>query len=357
MAESDTEDRTEAASQRRLQRARSQGNVAVSPELSTLFLLGGAAGLLMLAGPASLAALSDALAGLLRSAGTLDGDGGVGAALRAAAWALVRALAGILAMAVLAGLAATLLQTGFLFSLAKLQPDIARLSPGKGIRRVFGPANLMNAGKSLLKLALIGNALWRLLSGRLAVLMAAMAQSPARLPVVLIGLISSILITAAGVQAAIAVVDLLMVRMRHGRSLRMSRYELKEEAKEADGNPEIKARIRRLRMQRARYRMAQAVARATVVVTNPTHYAVALEYDRARNAAPRVVAKGVDEQAARIRAVAAEHRVPLVANPPLARALYRLDLESDVPPEHYKAVAELIAYVWRLQGQARRRPA
>jgi flagellar biosynthetic protein FlhB len=134
----------------------------------------------------------------------------------------------------------------------------------------------------------------------------------------------------------------------------MSRFELKEEAREADGNPEIKARIRRLRVQRARYRMAQAVARATVVVTNPTHYAVALAYDRGRSAAPRVVAKGVDEAAARIRAVAAEHNVPLVANPPLARALYRLELETDVPPEHYKAVAELIAYVWRLQGQARR---
>jgi flagellar biosynthetic protein FlhB len=267
---------------------------------------------------------------------------------------LARGVAGVFAVAVLAALTATVMQTGFLFNLGKLQPDLSRLSPGKGFSRVFGPANLIGAGKSLLKLGLVGFALWRLLSRQRAALAQAVAQAPAHLPGVLMTLASSILMTAMAAQAVIAVIDVVMVRLRHGRSLRMSRFELKEESREADGNPEIKAKIRRLRLQRARYRMARAVAQATVVVTNPTHYAVALAYDRGRSAAPRVVAKGVDEAAARIREVAAEHRVPLVANPPLARALYRLELETDVPPEHYKAVAELIAYVWRLQGQARR---
>jgi len=139
--------------------------------------------------------------------------------------------------------------------------------------------------------------------------------------------------------------------------LRMSRQDLRDEQKETDGDPKIKARIRQIRMQRARKRMMAAVPNATVVITNPTHYAVALAYDRAKNAAPRVVAKGVDSMAARIREVAEASRVPLVANPPLARALYQVEVDRDIPAEHYQAVAEIIAYVWRLGQRNRQRRA
>ena len=130
----------------------------------------------------------------------------------------------------------------------------------------------------------------------------------------------------------------------------MSKQEVREEQKDLEGNPLIKARIRRIRYMRARRRMMMAVPKATVVVTNPTHYAVALSYDRAKNAAPRVVAKGVDTVAARIREIARQNNVPIVANPPLAQALYQQPLDTDIPMEHYKAVAEIIAYVWRLRG-------
>ena len=149
-------------------------------------------------------------------------------------------------------------------------------------------------------------------------------------------------------QAAIAAVDFLWVSLRHARGLRMSRHDIIEEQKETEGDPRVKARLRQIRMARARRRMLAAVPKATVVITNPTHYAVALVYDRAKHAAPRVVAKGVDTLAARIREVAAENRVPLVANPPLARALYRVEVDADIPAEHFQAVAEIIAYVWRL---------
>ena len=132
----------------------------------------------------------------------------------------------------------------------------------------------------------------------------------------------------------------------------MSRQEIRDEQKETEGDPKIKQRIRQIRLQRARRRMLAAVPKATVVITNPTHYAVALAYDRAKNAAPRVVAKGVDSLAARIREVAEAHRVPLVANPPLARALHRVEVDTEIPAEHFQAVAEIIAYVWRLRGQA-----
>jgi flagellar biosynthesis protein FlhB len=128
----------------------------------------------------------------------------------------------------------------------------------------------------------------------------------------------------------------------------MSRHDIMEEQKETEGDPRIKARLRQIRVLRARKRMLAAVPKATVVITNPTHYAVALSYDRARVAAPRVVAKGVDTLAVRIREVAQDNHVPIIANPPLARALYQVELDREIPAEHFQAVAEIIAYVWRL---------
>jgi flagellar biosynthetic protein FlhB len=134
--------------------------------------------------------------------------------------------------------------------------------------------------------------------------------------------------------------------------MRMSRQDIKEEMRESEGDPQVKARLRQLRLQRARQRMMAAVPRATVVITNPTHYAIALVYDRSAGGAPRVVAKGVDAVAARIRAIAEENNVPLVANPPIARALFRVELDAEIPAEYFQAVAEIIAYVWRLRGVA-----
>jgi flagellar biosynthesis protein FlhB len=146
----------------------------------------------------------------------------------------------------------------------------------------------------------------------------------------------------------------LLVRWRHLRQLRMSREDLREEMRESEGDPQVKARLRRIRESRARQRMMAAIPNAAVVITNPTHFAVALAYQQGEAAAPRLVAKGADEMAARIRAAAEEHGVPIVANPPLARALFRLEVETEIPPEHWQAVAEIISYVWRLQGRVAR---
>jgi len=132
----------------------------------------------------------------------------------------------------------------------------------------------------------------------------------------------------------------------------MSREDVRQESREAEGDPKVKARLKQMRLVRAKKRMLASVPSATVVITNPTHYAIALAYDRGRQAAPRVVAKGVDEVAARIREVAQAHGVPLFASPPLARVLFRIELDAEIPLEHFKAVAEIIAYVWRLRGRA-----
>jgi flagellar biosynthetic protein FlhB len=135
----------------------------------------------------------------------------------------------------------------------------------------------------------------------------------------------------------------------------MSRQEQKDEHKASEGNPQVKQRLRQLARTRSRRRMLKAVPKAAVVITNPTHFAVALAYERGTRGAPRLVAKGADEVAERIRGIAREHRVPIIANPPLARALFHVDIDTEIPPEHFKAVAEIIAYVWRMRTKAARR--
>jgi flagellar biosynthetic protein FlhB len=158
-----------------------------------------------------------------------------------------------------------------------------------------------------------------------------------------------------GAQAAIAGADLLWERFSLARKLRMSRQEQRDEHKDSEGNPQIKQKLRQLARSRARRRMMKAVPKAAVVLTNPTHYAVALAYERGTKSAPRLVAKGADEVAERIRDIAREHRVPIIANPPLARALFRIEIDTEIPPEHFRAVAEIIAYVWRMRAKAGRR--
>ena len=262
------------------------------------------------------------------------------------------ALAGPIILGVLAAsVAASLLQTGFLFNLTSLQPDLARLNPARGFKKIFGINGLVETGKSVLKLSVLGFATFHVLSAALPSLKGAIFWLPGQLASRIMQLVLQVALTLLEVQAVIASADTIWVRFRHAKQLRMSKQEVKDEAKEADGNPQIKQRLRQIRMTRARKRMMAAVPQATVVVTNPTHYAIALAYDRKKGGAPRVVAKGVDEVAARIREVAQDNKVPLVANAPLARALYAVELDAEIPAEHFKVVAEIIAYVWRLRGK------
>jgi flagellar biosynthesis protein FlhB len=344
------DDRTEAPSARRLQRARDEGQVAVSHELVLFVVLGAATlGLVWLA-PVAGRDLLATFRGFIQHAAADDAP--PRDALRLAALTVVRAAGPVIGVVLVAGAASVLIQTGFLFSVAPLRPKLSRISPGAGLRRLLGLDNLVETGRSTVKLAVVGVAAWHVLVSDLPRLASAPFRDVGALPAELIDAVLPLLLAVLAAQAAIAVLDLVWVRLRHAGTLRMSRQDLREEQKETDGDPKIKQRIRRLRVQRARRRMMAAVPKATVVVTNPTHYAVALAYDRARGAAPRVVAKGVDSMAARIREVARAHAIPLVPNPPLARALHTLELDAEIPAEHYKAVAEIIAFVWRLRGRA-----
>ncbi len=344
----DAEDRTLAASQKRLQAARDEGRAPQSRDATMLAALGAGTLALVTMTPMQARDLGATLAGFLARAHRADPHQAILEAARAMAWTAAPI---VLAVAV-ATAAATLLQTGFLLHLQAAMPDLARLNPARGFKRVFGPGVLLETGKSVLKLMLVASLLWSGLAGLAPKLIVSLQWDATHL---LDGTFRGMLRIVFGLlagQAAIALIDIVLGRLKHARSLRMSHQDVRDEHKESDGNPRVKARIKQLRRQRARRRMMAAVPNATVVITNPTHYAVALAYDKGGSGAPRVVAKGADEVAARIRAVAAEHRVPLVANPPLARALFPLEIDAEIPAEHFKAVAEIIAYVWRLRDRA-----
>ena len=346
----DTEDRTEAATPRRLERARSEGSVVVSREVPALAGLG--AGTLMLAmmGPSLGHTMTDRLAPMLALSPTQDLKEASVAALMALLALAAPVILGVLA----ASVAATVLQTGVVFNPTVLVPDLMRLNPMRGVKRLFGVSGLVEAGKSIVKLGVLGFAAYHVIVAGLPAMFGASAWLPAQLADRIMHQVMQLALTLLGGQVVIAGADMWWVRHKHASELRMSKEDVKQEAKEADGNPHVKARLRQIRLQRSRKRMLAAVPTATVVVTNPTHYAVALSYDRQKGGAPRVVAKGMDDVAARIREVARENRVPLVANPPLARALYKIDLDAEIPAEHFKMVAEVIAYVWRLRGRAAR---
>ena len=347
-----TGERTEAATPKRLQRAREEGNIPISRELVALAGLAAAALVLMLDGASGSAALALRLSRFLTWADlpALAGPAGMDEAVRY----MMQAAAPLLLAVGVAGAGAVLLQTGFIPRWQALQPDLARLSPRAGLRRLLGSDGWIELGKSLLRLAAGGIAVWLAVRPELISLVSQPARDAHALGPAVLHALLRILLSVLAVMAVLALADIALVRFRHARQLRMSRQDIREEVKENEGDPQIKARIRQIRQQRARRRMLAAVPKATVVVTNPTHYAVALAYEQGKQAAPRVVAKGMDSVAARIREVASAHRVPLVSNPPLARALYQVPLDTEIPPEHFQAVAELIAYVWRLNQRVGR---
>jgi flagellar biosynthetic protein FlhB len=352
MSGSAREDRTQEATPKRLQKAREEGRIPVSRELVNLAGLGGVTMAIIYAAPATMRELGLRLSLFLSHA---DAPALIGPeAFTRAGSALLRGIAPFVLAAMAAGALGVLVQTGFLLRPSALRPDVSRLNPAAGLKRLFGAEGAMEALKSTAKLLVMGWAVWLAVKGAIPVLTTLPFQDPRLLLSRAMAPVGQVLFAVLGVQAAVALLDVLWSRMRFARQMRMSRQDILDEQRESDGDPKIKARIRQLRTQRARRRMLAAVPKATVVITNPTHYAVALAYDRAKNAAPRVVAKGVDSMAARIREVAMEHRVPLVANPPLARVLHTVELDAEIPAEHFKAVAEIIAYVWRLNRGARR---
>ncbi len=348
----DQEDRTEAATAHHLAQAREAGDIPLSRDLASLAGLGAAALVLDMVVPSATHELARHLAAVVEHAGQWQGDGLVPGALGFLLPSMLMLVGPIALAVVVGGVGAVLLQSGFGMRSSALLPDLSRLDPRQGLKRVIGLDNLVEAGKSVLKIGLLSLIVYRSLADALPLLRKMMMwRTEAMLDQATRSILHLVMMLIA-VQAVLAGLDYLWVRLRYSKRHRMSREDVKQERKEQDGDPHIKARLRQLRMMKSRKRMMAAVPKATVVVTNPTHYAIALAYDRNSSAAPKVVAKGVDEVAARIRELARASGVPLFPNPPLARALYAVPVDGEIPAEHFKAVAEIIAYVWRL-GQRR----
>ncbi|NPD65444.1 EscU/YscU/HrcU family type III secretion system export apparatus switch protein [Lichenicola cladoniae] len=349
MAASEKDDRTEGPSARRLETARGEGQVALSRELQSVTVIGCALLAMSMTGPARTTHFILGMQRLMSSVGQVDMSAGGTAVIREMLLLGVGLAAPVVLAAVGGVVGITLLQTGFLLRPAGLMPQLGRLSPAKGLMRIVGGDNLMETLKALVKLIAFALVLRHVLEGLWPVLLGSTAWDAGTLANRAAGVVMHALLMLLGVQAVIAGLDVGWVRYRHMSKLRMSKQELRDEQRESDGDPHVKARQRQIRRQRSKRRMMDAVSRATVVIVNPTHFAVALAYDQGGKGAPRIIAKGVDQIAARIRAIAEDNKVPLVANPPLARALYTVPLDQEIPQEHFQVVAGIIAYVWRLQ--------
>ncbi len=341
---SERDDKTEEPTARRLEKAREEGRVPVSREVASLFALLAATLAFWALGPLVGTNSATTLARWL----ALTPPAGPAALVEALRDVLLFALPILLLFAV-AGIAAAAAQRAIVWKRDALKPDPSRLSLIKGFQRIFSARGLAELVKGVVKLAVAGGVLAIALLPELDALPLVPVAAAGELVRLLDETILRLLAAATAVLAVVAVLDYAWQRHVYLRDMRMSRRELKEEYRETEGDPQVKQKLKALRQERARRRMMADVPKATVVVTNPTHVSVALRYVPGETPAPKVVAKGVDHIALEIRRIAREHGIPLVERPELARSLYRsVEVGQEIPPELYRAVAEIVARVLRL---------
>lgn len=350
--EQDEASKTEEPTQKRLDDARKRGQVAVSREVNSWFVLLAATLALAALAPTLTVQTKTLLLTFLSEPHQVRVDVANFRDLAVGlSWATLVAIGPIVGAILVAGIAAGILQIGWLYAPEAITPQFSKVSPLQGMKRLFAGAALVEFAKGLLKMAVVGWACWLVAAPEWERLSLFILREPEASTLVLAEMTLKMLIAAISIMTLIAGADLAYQRIRLRQELRMSRTEIRDEYKEQEGDPMVKAKLRQIRQERSRRRMMAAVPKADVVITNPTHYAVALKYDRDTMDAPIVVAKGLDRVALKIREIADANRVPIVENPPLARALHAtVDLDDPVPPEHYKAVAEIIGFVWRRRG-------
>lgn len=352
MAEESDAERTEPASPRRLEKAREEGDIPRSREVATFTVLMTAGAGLWITGDAIVGKLAAALASGLK----LDREQvfnanllleRIGADVAGVILACLPLAGAIMAVALMS----PLLIGGWLFSSKAFMPNFMKLNPIRGLGNMFSANALIELLKAVAKTLLVGSVAWVVvMSQKEAVL--GLALEPLGAGSAHVGsLLATAFMFIVGALGVIALLDGPYQIWHYGNKLKMTRQEVIQESKESDGNPQIKGKIRQLQREMARNRMMAAVPTADVVVTNPTHYAVALKYAEGQRGAPRVVAKGVDEVAARIRELAAESKVALLEAPALARALYKhTEIDDEIPEKLYSAVAEVLAYVFQLRS-------
>jgi flagellar biosynthetic protein FlhB len=349
----DDSQKTEDPTQKKLDDARKKGQVATSQEVKHWFILFAGLLLIGLFAPFALGSLTGGMRGLLTSLHQVPTDqGSLIVLMRRAMETVTLTLALPLLALVLFAALAGFVQNGLLWTVEPLKPKLEKISLIKGAKRLFSLKSLVEFAKGIAKITIVGVVATLVVWRDLAALDSYAGLPAAALMERVWWLSVKMMLAVLAVMGAIAGLDWLYQRFDFTKQQRMSKQEIKDEFKQTEGDPMVKARLRQIRTERSRRRMMAAVPEADVVVTNPTHYAVAMSYDASGQGAPKVVAKGVDHLAKKIRELATQHDVPVMENPPLARALYAaVDVDQEVPPEHYKAVAEIIAYVFKLQGK------
>lgn len=354
MAE-DLGERTEDATPKRRREAREEGNIARSNDAASAILLLGA----VLVLSSGIKPLLGSLASMLEK--SLVGDHLASGLRPEEAAELVvppfveatLAAMPILLGATLIGILGHLWQVGFMVSNKVLEPKFDRLNPISGFGRIFGVQGVIKTAMDILKVVVVGWIAWSLGTGVLPQI-AALPEIGLLRGFEEIGSMGLTLAMQAGAALLVlGILDYAVQFFKHERDLRMTKQQVKEEFKESDGSPEVKQRRMKIAREMARQRLGTAVPKADVVVTNPEHISVAIQYDPATMAAPRIVAMGADEIAMRIRQIAMKHNIPIIERKPLARALYaKAKVGQEIPADHYKAVAEILAYVYRLKGKA-----
>ena len=356
MAGSDDKDsRTEEPTERKIADAIEKGNVPRSRDLSIFAsLLGILVAAAFAVGP-SAQGLLVSMTAIMDHPGEFSLSGGDDAT--SLLWALALQLGGLLFPVVgvlaLSGLAATLFQHAPSFAVEQITPKWSRISPAEGWSRTFGKGGVTEFLKAVFKLAVIGGVCSLLLNSYRQDAMAGILSDPSGLPAMVLGMVVRLLSAICAALVVMVVADVVWSRVRWRRDLRMTRQELKDEYRQSEGDPVVKSRLRSLARDRARRRMIARVPTATLVIANPTHYAVALRYDRAKGGAPIVVAKGLDLVALRIREIAEAHSVPVVEDRPLARALYEaVEVDQWIPPEFYRAIAKILHFIYARTGRS-----
>ena len=349
-------ERTEDPTQKRLDEALERGDVVKSQEVSTWFVIGGGALMLSAFSGSMSSGLTTTFRGLLANAAQIPVDGqaliSIAGRIEREVLAAVAIPLGLLALAAIAG---NVIQHRLVWSAEQLKPKFSKISPLAGLKRLFSAQSLANFAKGLAKLAVVGSVMTALLWPQRQRLVGLVQTDIFGTLLLTRSLALDMLSVVVSILFLVAAADYLFQYRQWYERQKMSLREMKEEFKQTEGDPMVKGKIRQLRQSRMRKRMMAAVPKASVVIVNPTHYAVALQYEKGM-AAPICVAKGVDALAFKIREVAEEHAIPIVENPPLARALHAtVEIDQEIPAEQYKAVAEVIGYVMKLRRAVGRR--
>lgn len=353
MAEESNDEKTEAPSEKKRQDARERGTVAKSTEINSVIVLLTALFLMKILGPWIIKELSSSMMEFMKSTSETEMDyARLMMLIRKALILLAKIAAPITGGIMLMGIVANVVQVGFLFTLKPLMPKLEKINPVSGFTRLFSMRSIVETLKNIVKLSIIITVAYITLKKEFGTMLTLSDASVLSIWTYALAASYNVIIRIALAMIIIAVLDYAYQRFEHEKQLKMTHQEVKEERKQLEGDPQVKSRIRSLQREMARRRMMEQVPKATVVVTNPTHLAIALRYEPKENDAPVVVAKGKDLIAQRIKKLAKENNVPVVEDKPLARSMYdKVEVGFPIPVEFFTAVAEVMAYVYRLKNR------